>query len=112
MDHVEQSCKGIKRDLKTKKNPGPEQCREKFYLLIGSYRNYIAEKKKTRNKRMKPFLHESEMYEPLHDNPGFNPSLLMSSLRAVETKNSEQNSCTEKDPPTKRKCSNEPTEYR
>lgn len=104
-------AKELKGISKPQKNPGPGQCREKFYLLIGSYRNYIAEKKKTGNKRMKPFLHESEMYELLHDNPGFNPSLLMSSLRAVETKNSEQNSCTEKDPPKKRKCSIEPTEY-
>lgn len=76
-----------------------------------SYRNYIAEKKQTGNKRIKQFLHQSVMSELLHDDPEFNPPLLMSSLGAVETKNSEENSCTEKDPPKKRKCSNELTEY-
>lgn len=82
-ENVEQSCKGIKRDLKTKKNSWFWTiCREKLYSLIRSYRNYIAEKKKTRNKKMKPFLHESEMYELLHDNPGLNSPLLKSSLRA------------------------------
>lgn len=51
------------------------------------------------------------MYDLLHDDPGFNPPLLMSSLGAVETNNSEENLCTEKDPQKKRKCSNELTEY-
>lgn len=110
-EHVERSCKGIKRGTQNQKNPSPEQCREKFYSLRRSYRNYIAEKKKTGNKRIKPFLHESEMYEHLHDGPGFIPPLLMSSLGAVETNNSEENSCSEKDPQKKRKCSNELTEY-
>lgn len=104
-------AKELKEAMKSKKIPSPEQCREKFYSLRRSYRNYIAEKKKTGNKRIKPFLHESEMYDLLHDDPGFNPPLLMSSLGAVETNNSEENSCTEKDPPKKRKCSNELTEY-
>ncbi|XP_056019847.1 uncharacterized protein LOC125660619 [Ostrea edulis] len=100
----------IKGELKT--NPSPEQCREKFYSLRRSYRNFIAEKKKTGNKRTKPFIHESEMYDLLHDDPAFSPPLLMSSFATIETCDSDENT-TEKDPPKKRRCtsSNELTEY-
>ena len=43
----------------------------------------MAEKKKTANK-MKPFTHESEMYEILHDDPSFNPLVRKSFLGTEE----------------------------
>jgi hypothetical protein len=94
----------LKGRLKSKKSPSPEQCREKFYSLRRSYRNFIAEKKKTGNKRIKPFIHESEMYDILHDDPAFSPPIVMSFFGTVETcESDESTSMTEKDPPRKKR---------
>lgn len=75
------------------------------------YRNYIVEKKKIGNKRIKLFFYELEMYDFLYDDFGFNLFLLMSFLGVVEINNSEENLCIEKDFLKKRKCSNEFIEY-
>lgn len=69
----------IAKDLK-KPFPSAEQCREKCYALKRAYRQFVANSSKTGNKRPKPFLHESEMYTLLNDDPAFRPPVVRSSL--------------------------------
>lgn len=63
------------------------QCREKFYSLRRSYRNYLAESSKTGNRRPKPFAFETEMELILKDDTAFKPKVLRSSFETTEINN-------------------------
>jgi hypothetical protein len=63
------------------------QCREKFYSLRRSYRNYLKESSKTGNRRPKPFAFETEMELILKDDTAFKPKVLRSSFETTEINN-------------------------
>lgn len=86
--------KGLERELK------PDQCREEFYSLRRVYRNFTAQKGKTGNKRPKPFVHEEDMFQLLHDNPSFNPPVLKSSLGTNDVNNNNSSRIDNNSPST------------
>lgn len=71
--------------------PNADQCREKFYALKRTYRNFISESNKTGSGKPKPFIYEAAMHSLLDDDPAFRPLICKSSFRQIQTKNYAEN---------------------
>lgn len=57
-----------------------QQCRERYYTLKKAYRKFVADSKKTGNKRPKPFIYEELMADIVLDDPTFTPVVAKGTL--------------------------------